>query len=456
MEKVLKIILLLCFLSRLIIAQTEIDNLLSFGFTELPEVSVVAECKCELQSRFNIYSPDEFHCAWINLRSYEDDTPVCVLNEFDIKLLELQNCSLAELPIEKINNYRDLRNLIVKNAELETLNLEGLKLSSLVNLDLSHNKFTTLPNNQFQYFKNIQKINLSNNLIETIEDEAFNLDPYQYFTIDLSFNRIKFVDCKWFIKPRQYTSYSFVNFDHNLIEEISSNEDVEHLWKANFAFNKLTRLNLNNFYDNFSNFSFNEISEIVCNENVEKVTSLYLSNNFLQKSENFYNCLQKLRNLIQLDLSFNNFGSEPLLKIETFSELMKLEILSLAGNNISFIPYGLFSYQNKLNSLDLSNNQLGNFDIEVLISIENLRTLDLSFNQFYSSSKLKDIKNFLPKLSNLGIDGNNFQCKCLSFLLNSVIKQELFIMRPKFFIKNHTNINGMKCFYDSEYSASYC
>ncbi|CAN6825931.1 unnamed protein product, partial [Brassica oleracea] len=86
-----------------------------------------------------------------------------------------------------------------------------------------------------------------------------------------------------------------------------------------------------------------------------------------------------LRHLRHLNLSHNNFTSSSL--PSEFSNLSRLEVLSLSSNSfIGQIP-SLFSKLAWLNQLDLSHNQLtGSF--QLVQNLSKLSTLDLSYNHF--------------------------------------------------------------------------
>lgn len=175
-----------------------------------------------------------------------------------------------------------------------------------------------------------------------------------------------------------------------------------------------------------------------------------MSNNQIFNSESFYDCMTKFTILETLDLSYNNLGAESHLKLDTFTELSNVEVLSLAGNKISVIPYGLFSFQKNLHTLDLSHNDFKIFEPKFFVSLTNLRSLDMSFNKLRSVYEFIRIRKFIPTLSDLGIEGNDFSCDCLSHLLVKFNLEErekryIQITSPKKAIKKHSNIAGLIC-----------
>lgn len=325
----------------------------------------------------------------------------------NVQSIEIQNSLLNEIP-DILQKCQRLSSLIIKNAGIQAIDSQKFENGGygLTTLDLSFNKIKELQKNQFENLMSIQKIDLSHNMIETIDDDAFAMSSASLTTIDLSYNQLKTFNRDWFLKSR---------FDNGIS----------------------------------ANFSFNKISEIVCKETIEEeiVKQLDLSHNQILKSENFYECMMRMTNLEMLDLSYNNLGTEPHLKLDTFAEIRNLQRLSLAGNNFSSIPFGLLSFKKSLIYLDLSSNNLHVSEFRLLPSLQalrNLNILDLSFNS-YDFSFAYTFPRSLPSLTELGIAGIELNCHCLSLLINNLRTNKIFVMEPKNPIKNESNIEGIFC-----------
>lgn len=110
---------------------------------------------------------------------------------------------------------------------------------------------------------NIVLINLGNNLIKTIEEDAFDDMPYLY-SVDLAGNRLTVVNANWFQNTPTLTMLLLSN---NQIEVISS-EDFKYMTQ------KRSVLNLNN----------NNIKEIdeKAFENFQVFSRIWLENNQIQ------------------------------------------------------------------------------------------------------------------------------------------------------------------------------
>lgn len=370
---------------------------------------------------------------------------------------ELLNFVSKEFPGILLKRYKRLYTLAIRNAKIQNIDSQQFEGGEyLTSLDLSYNEIRELQKNVFEHLKKIEKIDLSHNMIESIDDNSFAMNNIRSFTIDLSHNRLKNFKQEWLFK----SSKEFVALiEHNEIaqlENIMINGGHGNQSPFSIAHNKLTNIELNNLTDNVS-FASNEITEISCKENVERITSLNLFNNQIMKSENFYECLKKLINLQTLDLSYNNLGTEPFLRLDAFSKLSSLKYFYLAGNKFSIIPYGLFSFNLNLHFLDLSYNQFYySFNPNALISLENLKRLNLSFSGIRSVYELMDIGKVLKNLNVLGIEGNDFSCNCLAFFILQLEKQEIMIGTPIDVIVENSNIGGIVCSDVIRYGEVYC
>lgn len=124
----------------------------------------------------------------------------------------------------------------------------------------------------------------------------------------------------------------------NLIAKHGNIDDIKQI-------SKLTELDLS--------FDSNDEHQIIKLENLNKCESLkrLIVN---RQALNRMIGIEKLNNLIQLDLSGNNIQ-----KIECIKHLKLLQKLDLSFNSIINIPPSI-SYLSQLNSLKLSNNKIQN------------------------------------------------------------------------------------------------
>ncbi|XP_072264671.1 trophoblast glycoprotein [Pyxicephalus adspersus] len=187
--------------------------------------------------------------------------------------------------------------------------------------------------------------------------------------------------------------------------------------------------------------NIDSLQEGTFTQTLPDLSSLSLSSNHLQELGNYV--FKLLPSLKQLDLSNNELEnvsrqlfqvgpglSSPLLELTLsnslynssmitslagalqYGGLSNLQKLDLSGNNLLYVPEGIFSSMPNLKHLDLSNNSLLSFQDGVFANLSHLQTLDLRHNS------LKNLKNTTllefsshPGLSVL-LSDNSWVCDC--------------------------------------------
>lgn len=201
--------------------------------------------------------------------------------------------------------------ITLNNNRLENLDSSIGQLIVLTHLNLSNNLFSEYPVELSPLFS-LSVLNLSNNKLKAIPEEISKL-----------------------------SSLRSLNISYNRISEISSRiSDIP-----------LDTLDL----------SYNRLENLPQEFNLTKLVSLHLNNN---KFKDFPKQINKLENLVTLDISRNNISVLDLADLKGLSLLIDLD---LSSNEL----YNLLGYINKLYSLerlDLSYNNLTRvpFGIELL------------------------------------------------------------------------------------------
>ncbi|KAJ4891518.1 receptor like protein 27 [Raphanus sativus] len=178
---------------------------------------------------------------------------------------------------------------------------------------------------------------------------------------------------------------------------------------------------------------------VQCNNATGAVTELQLPSGCLTGVLKPNSSLFELRHLSHLNLSHNNFTSSSL--PSEFSNLSRLEVLSLSSNSfIGQVPSS-FSKLTWLNQLDLSHNQLtGSF--QLVQNLTKLSILDLSYNHFSGTissllampflSQLDLSENYLTgsievsnsssslRLEKLSLSNNHFEGQILESISNLI------------------------------------
>lgn len=164
-------------------------------------------------------------------------------------------------------------------------------------------------------------------------------------------------------------------------------------------------------------------------------------------------------NLETLELSDNQISE---FSSNAFEKLSSLRILNLSGNQITTVPFELFQPLNSIVYLNLRFNRL---EIKFGIFPDFVKTLDLSHNNIDIHHKFKifallnnletlllhgnRIENihlsiFESNLKFLGLSDNLFSCSSLADIFLAMKAHDV-ISAPESFVKNTSNIKGIKC-----------
>lgn len=202
--------------------------------------------------------------------------------------------------------------IISKRTKGNSLDFSGLQLTSLegldhifgiqniVQLDLSNNKLTIIPNNAFSFMPNLQVINLDHNQITTIEPLAFN-NLKQLQQLFLDHNKLQKIS----IELAHLFFLTKLGLANNLIEKIATNafRDLWRLEIVDLSHNRLVGLP----DDLFAPLQAHEIYKR--NYSGMNLTFLDVSNNgIVHLPLSFFNNLKKLQ---LLDISNNPFKPTP-------------------------------------------------------------------------------------------------------------------------------------------------
>lgn len=280
-------------------------------------------------------------------------------------------------------------------------------------------RFREITNIFFDSFVSLHTFTASDVELKSIDSKILR-NAKKLVNLNVSQNQLTAIPALLFFNAENLTR---VDFSRNSIE------NVDRL--AFMGANNLTSLNL-------SHNKINHLdSEIF---STSKLLDLDLSNNNLTALEE--HVFDNITELKHLRLSFNPIGN---LKIETFTYLTNLETLDLKKTNISDIELGTFSHQHKLTALDLSQNNLKKLDFNHFLPVlPDLRTLNLDGNQ------LTDLTGFgndlFPKLEELDIRDNSFNCSYLEVFMKSVNWDKLRLPIDNPSVKaGETSIRGIKC-----------
>ncbi|CAI4226387.1 unnamed protein product [Auanema sp. JU1783] len=297
-----------------------------------------------------------------------------------LEKLFLQNNKLKNFPLSALYNMHKLRHLVLDNNKINHLPAYALgDVQKLEHLSLAHNIISRIDEKMFHSSstRELKSLNLANNKIEHISSEAFaNLENLQY--LRLSNNRIRILPQRCFTRLKNLrlldlsenrlirtTQYAFTNLPS--IEHILLHHNaIDTLEKNSFhLIPKIDGLQLNK----------NKLRKINCEflGSVNSMSSLDLSHNNINQFE--LSCVK--RNLLSLNLAYNNLQSVKKEMMEDFEELTEL---SLSHNGILEIQATALQNCPKLNIIDFSHNHIRTIWKNTFASQKMIGKLDLSSN----------------------------------------------------------------------------
>lgn len=274
--------------------------------------------------------------------------------------------------------------------------------STLIELDLSHNKLPNLTLDHFSGMKFIQHLQLSNNLLDTIEYNAFR-ESHHLQVIDLSNNMLRdfppdmFEGC---VNLRVLTAKD--NKIRALIDSLFKDTQLEIL---NMAGNQLVRFPENSLAKVAStlvhlDLSRNEISSLAPSqiECLQKLRWLNLADNRIVVIAD--PTFDFLHSLLCVDLSGNPMG-----KVSSrMFEGIKDSLLHLHLSNMSLDVLPEFDTFSKLLTFNSSYNRLTYLPTNFGVNVSSLRTLDISGNEIPAPPNT--IWHTIPRLTNVLMKSN--------------------------------------------------
>ncbi|CAH2310864.1 podocan isoform X1 [Pelobates cultripes] len=270
--------------------------------------------------------------------------------------LHLKNNKLEKIPLGAFSTLSDLRELYLQNNLLtnEGMNNETFgKLNRLEYLDLSSNNLTHIPGG---LPRNIVILHLEKNNIRSIsKDVLTQIRNLEYLLLHNNKLRAKGIHADAFLGLKKLHTVHMYN---NLLEKVP----------AGLPRRVKTLMLLHNQISSISKSDF---------ATTYFLEDLNLSYNKIMSSTVHRDAFKKLRQLKTLEMSGNSLKSVP------YGLPKNLEILKLKENDISSIPQDTLSGLSKLKELYLSNNKLkiNSVYTGAWAELSSLQMLDLAGNQ---------------------------------------------------------------------------
>ena len=242
-------------------------------------------------------------------------------------------CDDTNLDVMPIALNPSIKQLIMKNNKIKSIESAIQFYQELEFLDLSGNHLFKLPSRTFQYQKKLKEMRLNNNKIGQIEADTFH----------------------------GMESLQILNLRSNLVDQLEHNSfsSLVNLEELNLGQNRIAEIKSDAFYRLYN------------------LKILYLDDNSLSHvpAESFL----PLTNLAELYIGVNSFTS---LEKNAFEKLKKLTTLSLNGEQLHNISSGAFNGLDSLRVLDLSSNRLSRIPTKEISVLHRLEELSIGMNDF--------------------------------------------------------------------------
>ncbi|KAJ8916973.1 hypothetical protein NQ315_008373 [Exocentrus adspersus] len=339
--------------------------------------------------------------------------PIEVFSGFQFTLykLDLSGTENAPITVQELRRLRSLRVLSLSRLSQPNLSPDNFVEFGvdLEELRINFANLQTVKNNAFKHIHGLRLIDLSENVIGTIENNAFT---------DIGHSLIH-------LKLSHALSYSVSNMPVDSIKVLLNLEelDLSHnkiKTMPDTSFHFLRRLKILELQDNIIEIVHKGTFQGDIHYNLEQI---YLSfNNIRQINQHTFVNLPRLE---QLHLDDNTIES---LERRSFMNLENIKRLNLKGNKIATISYEAFQNLPELEDLDISYNKLKSFDFSMFDQVGTLSIFRV--NASHNSLKKLFVNASLNYESGAGVGRIHSNIKILDLSHNNISSVSKYFFMP--------------------------
>lgn len=342
--------------------------------------SFVAFIDCSCKARERVFT-DEVQQS----RSFKNLTgnalDAAIIDEISQQMksnqrIQLRSFGISGITKNVLKNFSGIFSIDLRDNEIADIENESFhENSKLEKIDLMGNRLTKISKKMLSGdFEDLQEINLSFNLLASIESGAF--DKLSYLeSIDLSSNCLRHLHSDIFKKNAELREVDLSDNDIGKIESdlFNSKTDLKLLDLSKNKLDSIPKLLMKNI--KHLDLSFNRITELDLNYDLEEkkksvtIAELVLSNNQISECSELE---ERRTDVVHLDLSHNLIAD-----LDDFPSFLNLEVLILANNNLTDLS--LHNFEDRFPSLKVLNfreNPIACFDYRYVRN--NLQSLVVS------------------------------------------------------------------------------
>ncbi|KAL3874292.1 hypothetical protein ACJMK2_037331 [Sinanodonta woodiana] len=352
-----------------------------------------------------------FKClSFIDSSAFQNKVP-------KLKLLWLEDLPLVTYPAGAILNIPSLQSLNFINTQVTKLFSQSFKdLRSLKELNLSHNMIDSIENDTFTGItETLQFLNLAVNRLgyKTNTRESLNFLSSKHWThlekLSLAYNKLNALPDGPFRNMQKLTCLILESCQ---LPAISSGllQGLQNLHTLEVSQNMITDISVNAFVHTPQLIDLRVYRQ-------HQAFSQYLALNFPSTA------VEPIRtSLTHLNLEHNRVNVSQIWEITEL--LTNLEELKLRNTNILAVPDFVFRNHTQLQILDLSENQISSLDQKSFHGLKDtLTSLSLSDNNLTTIDE-RAFKNF-SKLNYLYLANNMWNCDCKLLWLYDWIRNKM-------------------------------
>ncbi|NXP12973.1 NEPN protein, partial [Thinocorus orbignyianus] len=292
-----------------------------------------------------------------------------------LRVLDIRNNLIATLPPTAFSSLFNLQSLILDGNNIESLSA-ALKLPRLKYLSMADNKLNSFPHNFFTSFQNLQFLSLSGNFLTKVPLDL----PKSLLSLKLEKNQLKTIRLRD-MKHLENLSEFFLS--ENQLSSIDGAQLLPNLTTLELSKNQLHSLPP---------------------RLPSRLQKLDCSNNHIQKvTGQDFQGLQDLKHLFLDNNAVSTFEAGAL------QQCAQLSNLALEQNLLISIPLRQV-LPDTLARLDLKGNDIEDVGEQELKDLKQLQVLNLRNNKI--SALDRKVLEYLPRLRQLYLDGNPWNCTC--------------------------------------------